>query len=129
VAGEDTDNDPATVTFTPACATPCTLWFNPGPFLVQLGRSSLRERVFQVAVDVRPVRVSFSRDSFGLAAAGVGLAGLGLVGLLMGIPAAIDEPGRGALWWSVTGAGAVLMAGGAVLTYLALGSAESHEMR
>lgn len=125
VAGDDHDNDPNTVLFTPACATPCTLWFDPGPYVVQLGRSALRERVLDLAVDRSPLRVRFSRDSFLGVASGIAVAGLGVVGIIVGVPESIDDAGNAPGWIALAGAGLGLLASGVLLTAFSLGSSDT----
>jgi hypothetical protein len=114
--------------FEPGCATPCTMWFDPGRYVVQLGQSSLRPRTLTLDVDNTPLRVRFSRDQPAGVGVGFALAGLGMVVMLLAVPLALTEPGTAVLWWSIAGGGLAVLGGGAWITAAFLGGADVRAM-
>jgi hypothetical protein len=113
-------DDARYASFTPACATPCTLWFERGRHFVELGASPLRERVLQLDLDGAAMHVRFSRDDPVGVVAGVIIAGAGVVAMAIGIPLAATSSDSGP-FWGVAGGGVVLFGVGAALTFTAFG--------
>jgi hypothetical protein len=116
--------DPRSARFIPGCQSPCTLWFHPGRHLVEMGDSTLRGRALELSVEDQPLRVHFGRDSIPGIIGGVAIAGLGVLGLIIGLPNAVGGVNHREWFGLMAAGGAVVFAGGFVLTWLSLGKNE-----
>ncbi len=106
--------------FVPACATPCTLWFERGRTYVQLGQSIVRSRVRTLDVESRARHVVFTRDQPAGVVAGVMIAGLGLISMIIGIPFAATRQDPGPFIGLAAG-GAAAFTTGALITGFSFG--------